>query len=200
MHLCVELCTEKNIHQKKLLINQESVLNKASIIHLQHSTTSSIQLLIIINTQQETMMMTMASSRLLSSTFGRKRDIDTVDVPTNGGKKKKVTSSPTINQELKVLGTSDQFIKEVVPLMNDDMVQDLKHLLNDQPKQIVRSGGDGDDLAETEKQHDEEALLKMADDDDDEFSTFLGMPGDVDLTETEEKHDGKTLLDELFDF
>jgi hypothetical protein len=83
--------------------------------------------------------------------------------------------------------------------MNDNMVQDLNHLLNDQPEQIVRSGGDGDDLAETEKQHDEEALLKMADDND-EFSVFLGMSGDGDLTETEEKHDGKTLLDELFDF
>jgi hypothetical protein len=134
---------------------------------------------------------------LLSSTFGRKRDIDTIDAPADGGKKKKALST-SINQELKKLGASDQFIKEVVPLMNDDMVQDLKHLLNDQPEQIVQSGGDGDDLAETEKQHDEETLLKMADDDD-EFSAFLGMSGDVDLTETEEKHDGKTLLDELFD-
>ena len=62
-------------------------MNKASIIRLQHSTTSSIQLLIIINTQQETMMMTMASSRLLSSTFGRKRDIDTIDAPVDGEKK-----------------------------------------------------------------------------------------------------------------
>jgi hypothetical protein len=178
-------------------MNQKSVLNKVPFVLLDyiHNTTSSIQLLIITNTQHKTMMITRASSRLLSSTFGRKRYIDTIDVPADGGKKKKVTSSPTINQELKVLGTSDQFIKDVAPLMDDDMVQDVKHLLNDQPEQTIGSGG-GNDLAETEEKHDEETLVKMAD--DDEFSAFQGMPGDDELTDTEEKNDEKTLLDEHF--
>lgn len=99
------------------LKNQKSVLNKASFVHLQHSLTSSIQLLIITNTQHKTMMMIRASSRLLSSTFERKRDINTIDDPAaDGGKKRKALSSPTISKELKVLGGSDQLIKEVVPL------------------------------------------------------------------------------------
>jgi hypothetical protein len=141
------------------------------LLDYSHNTTSSIQLLIITNTQHKTMMITRASSRLLSSTFGRKHAIDLHGA--EGGAKKKASSG--INQELKVLGTSDQFIKVVVPLIDDDMVQDVKHLLNDQPEQTIGSGG-GDDLAETKEKHDEETLVKMAD--DDEFSSFRGMPGD----------------------